>query len=763
MPKAFLCHSSKDSDFVVQVGAYLSRHIGVFTYEEHQKVGSFLEVINLELAQRCDIMVIFHRDTVSDYQRKEIEAVDVDQGERTKAWKVFIVPIPNADLDRPRRPVALTSLKGETCIWPDGDSPIAGLMGPLAAAQRAPNPWRIPAQYAAWVAQRILEHLDIPWRAADDLPANPHLFDYEKDIIDFFTRRRRLGDQLWQGPGKQDAARPRDPKADHEMREKLRMREKLLYGCPAQWPSTERFTSNGVARENPLRPENVGQTDGGKVVVAALSTFHTACDTATGVWRAENCMLAQQLAFDEARPSSTLHFPVGESLQVAILVAGGIAPGINAVIDGIVQRHWRYLNSSARQYSLKVLGLINGFHAFDVPIVAPKVLAEYDATSESVRQLPTESAQRANDGGCFLGTSRMPKLMEEGERGDELSRMVKYLRDTGVDILYVIGGDGSMKAAHALWSAAKADGVPLSVVAVPKTMDNDILWVWQSFGFLSAVEKGREVIELLHTEVSSNPRLCVVQLFGSDSGFVVSHAVLASATGQCDAALIPEVPFSMKRLALHVKKRIHGRGPIPYGLVVMAETAIPLDAEEYCDWEDVGLSIEEKKQIRTFCEMRRTGRRIQGQTDDHLRSAGLKIVSRALARLLREMRDAPPTWANHLRVMANEPRHVLRSIRPSCTDIIMGQRLGTLAVDNAMAGFTDFMISQWLTEYVLVPLKLVVLGRKRIPKSGIFWTSVRAKTNQETHMYSQDDLRRYDPKTYEAELLESPQEVGQAG
>jgi len=64
------------------------------------------------------------------------------------------------------------------------------------------------------------------------------------------------------------------------------------------------------------------------------------------------------------------------------------------------------------------------------------------------------------------------------------------------------------------------------------------------------------------------------------------------------------------------------------------------------------------------------------------------------------------------------------------SDIVMGQRLGTLAVDNAMAGYTDFMISQWLTEYVLIPLKLVVLGRKRIPQSGIFWKSVLAKTDQ---------------------------------
>ena len=85
---------------------------------------------------------------------------------------------------------------------------------------------------------------------------------------------------------------------------------------------------------------------------------------------------------------------------------------------------------------------------------------------------------------------------------------------------------------------------------------------------------------------------------------------------------------------------------------------------------------------------------------------------------------------NRLRLVANEPRHLLRSAAPSTSDITMAQRLGILAVDNALAGYTDFMISQWLTEYVLVPLELVVLGRKRIPQSGIFWKSVLAKTGQ---------------------------------
>ena len=88
-----------------------------------------------------------------------------------------------------------------------------------------------------------------------------------------------------------------------------------------------------------------------------------------------------------------------------------------------------------------------------------------------------------------------------------------------------------------------------------------------------------------------------------------------------------------------------------------------------------------------------------------------------------------PTWPK-LRVVCSEPRHLVRSLEPSTSDIITGQRLGLLAVDAAMAGYTDCMISQWLTEFALVPLELVVLGRKRIPPRGMFWKSVISKTGQ---------------------------------
>lgn len=85
--------------------------------------------------------------------------------------------------------------------------------------------------------------------------------------------------------------------------------------------------------------------------------------------------------------------------------------------------------------------------------------------------------------------------------------------------------------------------------------------------------------------------------------------------------------------------------------------------------------------------------------------------------------------------------------RPNTLDLITAQRLGLLAVDNALAGYTDFMISQWLTEYVLVPLELVALGRKRIPEKGMFWKSVVGKTGQPARMVCSECKSRFLPTT----------------
>lgn len=165
--------------------------------------------------------------------------------------------------------------------------------------------------------------------------------------------------------------------------------------------------------------------------------------------------------------------------------------------------------------------------------------------------------------------------------------------------------------------------------------------------------------------------------------------------------------------------------------------SLPDAAICHLDWRRIGSDVpagkfwtpsrapaSERQDLYAFHRVRRRGERIQGQTSDKLRNAALKIVSRGLEEILKLSdgqvnADFPP---------ANQPDWA-RSILPAQT-LSWASVWEHWRFDNAMAGYADFMISQWLTEFVLVPLKLVVLGRKRISKQGVFWKSVLAKTGQ---------------------------------
>ncbi len=509
-----------------------------------------------------------------------------------------------------------------------------------------------------------------PWVEIDGLPIG-YPFGYEKDLIKAF-----------------------DPTSGDIASHRLDL---VTLGCPASWPSAR----VGVPPwyENQIHESVIGSYGDSEARISVDARQS----------------IPSKLSFLEARPRRRLSLPHRgrPGVRVAIVVSGGIAPGINAVLASLIERHRLYSGQDAliRVYHGGFQGLHDGADNFEI----------VDWTDAKVKEL-------ARTAGSCVATARFDELLNSRgvDRIRILDRIIGFLQD--IDILYVIGGDGSMRAAHALATRASENTSScLSVVGIPKTMDNDILWVWQSFGFASAVEMATRFSRQLHQESFSNPRLCVMQLFGSDSGFVVSHAALAS--GDCDAALIPEVDFNLVQIAkgligkLKERKKSQRR---PFGLVMMAETAIPRDWNNYVTV--ARLSAAETMAVQHFDA---NGRRVIGQTPDELRSAALKLVSFGLQFLIRKEGTHDAYW-NSFRVFSNEPRHLIRSMEPSSIDVTFARRLGNLAVDNAMAGYTDFMVSQWLTEYVLVPLELVVLGRKRVPPSGIFWKSVIANTGQES-------------------------------
>ena len=741
MKRVFLSFNlANDQAFVSRVDYYLRRQPGldVFMYLQRDHGEGFDGKIGAAL-KSTTYFIFFRGQTIGEYQTDEASFWFTQRGRDPESHRIVIeLPTPAPWPDKLFR-------------FPDGVDSIRVVVN--AGEQLSVE--RDAARCAAALARSI----NGKWIPYDGLPEK-YIFDYEKHVIAQFA-----------SPGGKPA-------------------EKLLKeGCPEAWPELrpDSRTRHGYAEHpTPLEVADVGsfRKPEDTVLVDIRSSYHTRRSDACTPDSGDCCLAEKRLTFLEAGPRGLLMHGL-QQLNVGILVSGGIAPGINAVIAGIVERHTLYWREQFKQGgvpprpSLVIHGYLDGFSGL-LENRRHRIEITLPGDDDPQRNQPLAAIlNNANAGGAVLGTSRCDSLSNRlaiEVRNHALIEVLRRLWSDRVDILYVIGGDGSMKAAHALHvlnetaiSDKRQGARPVTVVGIPKTMDNDILWVWQSFGFMSAVEKASECLRLLHTEATSNPRLCVIQLFGSDSGFTVSHAALASL--QCDAVLIPEMSFNMEGLFQHVRRRVEPRLQLereqrsPYGMIVMAETAVPEDWYRYVRWHEhlqrmaeppdqllgrikdptlkdairglikepgvgaftLDLGRDEVEAMITFVD---NGRRVYGQTPDALRTVSLRLVSQVLQHRIREEMGPANEYWNTFRVFTSEPRHFLRSSPPSASDIISGRRFGTLAVDNAMAGYGDFMISQWLTEYVLVPLSLVVLGRKRVPKKGIFWKSVLSKTEQ---------------------------------
>jgi 6-phosphofructokinase 1 len=425
---------------------------------------------------------------------------------------------------------------------------------------------------------------------------------------------------------------------------------------------------------NPVGQRNLGEyrsLDSRKCVTADLEVINALAEAGRNI-----------PGFLEAGPREEIAFtyPCGDAgLTAAVVTAGGLAPGLNSVVHSIVDRHlrtYRMLIGSGG-----VWGFLDSFKGMigDKPRWV---------------QLDVETTERWLDvGGSELGSIRF----KDRELCLLAEKIAENLARWEVDILYVIGGDGSLTTAHEIARLAERT----IVAGIPKTMDNDILWVWQSFGFNTAVERATSFINTIHSEAESTRRISVVEFFGAQAGFVAANAALAS--GHVDLAMIPEVFDGMQRVdaekALiryvdHINRTIKRKGDKPHAVIVIAEGTGEALAE-------LGASLH--------------GRRIGKSTFPGQFAEGLKPVNMA---------------KESVASFTLRPRYYIRAVPANPHDQIYCKRLGALAVDNALAGFTDFMISQWLTEYVLVPLDLVAGGQKRVPPGGMFWKQVVEATRQ---------------------------------
>ena len=409
-------------------------------------------------------------------------------------------------------------------------------------------------------------------------------------------------------------------------------------------------------------------------------------------------------SFLEAGPRKILfHNP--KNLKVAIVTTGGLAPGLNCVVHSIVKRHCAtYEITKSKQFG--VYGINESFKG------------ACDLHAHLVVLTPSRTEAWLEKGGSGLGMRRhFPDgndslTVKQQKLTAEIAAQIIAAK---INILYVIGGDGSLSTAHQI--ALKVFNKNISVIGIPKTMDNDVFWVSESFGFKTAVENTTHIINTLNSEAESTRRICLIEIFGAESGFVAAHSALAS--GHVDLVLVPEEFQNLTKtqcegvLTTHIEylKEKVGNLPTeeekPHAVVVIAE--------------GVAKILKEKK-------ARLGGKQIGTKTNPDF----LIQLKDYLNNTDKGYSNITDRDGNKLDVFFNRPRHYIRATPANSHDQVYCDQLGAMAVDSALAGFTDCMISLWHNNYVLVPLELVADKHRRISPDGVFWKQVVNNTNQPT-------------------------------
>lgn len=370
-------------------------------------------------------------------------------------------------------------------------------------------------------------------------------------------------------------------------------------------------------------------------------------------------------AFELAGPREKIFFEP-EGLRCGIVTCGGLCPGLNDVIRAIVLSLY-YL------YGVRtVFGFQYGYEG-----LVPK-------HGHPPLELTPEKVSRIHEmGGTLLGSSR---------GNQEVSEVVDTLQRLQVSILFTLGGDGTLRGAHAIAEEVKRRGLKISVIGVPKTIDNDISYIQASFGFETAVEEARRATQAAHIEATgAGNGIGLVKLMGRDSGFIACYAALADM--DVNFCLIPESPFTLESFLRALQERLERRG---HAVVVAAEGA---------------------------------GQNLMGACDEHDASGNVRYGDIGLF-----LRDKIKEHFKRVKMPINlkyiDPSYMIRSLPANARDAAFCVLLGHSAVHAGMAGRTDMVVGFWKNRLTHVPIPLAVSSRKKVDTNGHLWQSVLAATGQ---------------------------------
>jgi 6-phosphofructokinase 1 len=302
-------------------------------------------------------------------------------------------------------------------------------------------------------------------------------------------------------------------------------------------------------------------------------------------------------------------------------------------------------------------------------------------------------------GGTILGSSRGPQ---------SLAAMVDTLVRERLSILFTIGGDGTLRGASAIAAEVRARGLPIAVVGIPKTIDNDLSWIERSFGFGTAVEEARRVIAAAHCEAKGALNgLGLVKLMGRHSGFIAAHATLANS--DVNFCLIPEMPMALSGehgLLAALEERMRTRR---HAVVVVAEGALQ---DQLQDPDNV------ERDASDNIKLVDVGSHLRDRIAHHFAGRGIQALIRYI-----------------------DPSYVIRSLPANALDAEYCLRLSQQAVHAAMSGRTDMVVGYWNQRFTHVPIARAVEKRKRVDPNGALWRAVLDSTGQFTAGAGDETMR----------------------
>jgi 6-phosphofructokinase 1 len=392
-------------------------------------------------------------------------------------------------------------------------------------------------------------------------------------------------------------------------------------------------------------------------------------DGTASMLAARNVPYDQLPGFEPAGPRRKIFFDPSKT-RVGIVTCGGLCPGFNDVIRGLV------MELSFHYGVRKIYGFRNGYQGF---------IARY---GRSVVDLTPSSVSGINeDGGTILGTSRGQQDPHE---------IVDCLERMNINILFVIGGDGTLRGALKIAGVIAERGQKIAVIGIPKTIDNDIQFIDQSFGFQTAFSEATLSIRSAHVEAKASPNgVGLVRLMGRHSGFIACYASLA--TSDANFVLIPEVPFKLdgeKGFLKSLQKRLTDSS---HAVVVVAEgagqdllqcEAGACDASGNTKLQDIGIYLKQKM-------------------TEYFASIGMELNLKYI-----------------------DPSYAIRSVPANPHDSVYCLRLAYNAVHAAMSGRTEMVVGRWHGRFVHVPMQLAVSERYTVDPDGDLWMSVLEATGQ---------------------------------